>query len=179
MAEVSGGASEPHGTAAYKPLTIGSAEALRGHLDALNEAGVHPIVVGIDACPQPFLITLVGPYAESEDVFFDSPWQGDVDYGERVDGVWVPKQPRCEDCRAVSHGIEDLRFPVTVLARPGPCSCGGKRWVEDENWQGEYLGPGAQPQRDFWDGLIPCGFCNPDGGLPPSDFDAKVPTDAR
>jgi hypothetical protein len=101
----------------YTLRWIADAGGLREHLDALNEAGQTPVAVGVDSGPQSFLITLVGPYAESEDVFFDSPWQGDIDYGERVDGVWVPKQPRCEDCRAMSHGIEDLRFPVVVLGR--------------------------------------------------------------
>lgn len=99
-------------------VTLADAEALRDHLDALNEAGTTPIAVGWDATPQPFLITLVGAYADGEDVFFDSPWQDDRDYGERIDGVWVPKPPHCEECRAQVHGIDDLRYPVIVLAGP-------------------------------------------------------------
>jgi hypothetical protein len=83
------------------------ADALRDHLDALNEGGTHPVAVGWDATPQPFLITLVGPYAESEDVLFDSPWQSDVD--------WRDGHSNCEDCNGWSHGIEHLRYPVTVL----------------------------------------------------------------
>lgn len=83
------------------------AEALRGHLDALNESGTTPVVVGRDATPQSFLITLVGPYAEGEHVFFDSPWQGDVD--------WSNGHTHCDECRGHVHGIEDLRYPVVVM----------------------------------------------------------------
>ena len=98
---------EPTATAAA--VVLADADALREHLDQLNEAGVHPIVAGIDACPQPFLITLVGPYAEGEHVFFDSPWQGDVD--------WSNGHTYCDECRGHVHGIEDLRYPVVVLAQ--------------------------------------------------------------
>lgn len=89
-----------------KPLR--DRDALRQHLDDLNEAGTHhPVAVGVDARSQPFLITLVGPYAEGEDVFFDSPWQREHDHGG------VPA--RCDDCDARSHGIEDINFPVYVM----------------------------------------------------------------
>lgn len=90
--------------------TIDGPDDLRRHLDDLNDAGVSPIAVGVDAIDQPFLITLVGPYAEREDVFFDSPWQREHDHGG------VPS--RCEDCDAYSHTIDHLRFPVTVVV-PG------------------------------------------------------------
>ncbi len=95
---------------------LADADALREHLDDLNEVGERPVAVGMDASRQPFLITLVGPYVEDEDVIFDSPWQSDCDYGERISGEWVPHPPRCDECQAQVHGIEDLRFPVTVLA---------------------------------------------------------------
>lgn len=41
------------------------------------------------------------------------------------------------------------------------CSCGGRRWSEDENWspQDYELGIRREPGR----GLIPCGFCNEGG----------------
>lgn len=99
-------------------IVLPDADALREHLDALNEDGQTPVVVGWTAPPytQPFLITLIGPYVESEDVLFDSPWQRDLDYGDRIDGVWVPHPPRCDECNAHVHGIEHLRFPVTVMA---------------------------------------------------------------
>jgi hypothetical protein len=100
-------------TSAYEPLIFANAEALRDHLHALNEAGEHPVAVGIDSTPlrgAPFLITLVGPYAEGEDVLFDSPWQGDIDWQ-------IP--PRCDECTGTAHSMEHLRFPVTVMiAKP-------------------------------------------------------------
>lgn len=96
--------------------TLEDADALREHLDALNESGEHPVAVGWDATPQPFLITLVGAYADGEDVIFDSPWQQDVNHGKLVDGTWVPHPPRCDECLAQAYGIEDLRYPVRVMA---------------------------------------------------------------
>ena len=50
-----------------------------------------------------------------EDVLFDSPWQTDCDYGEMVDGEWVPQPLRCDECMAHVSGIEHIRFPVTVM----------------------------------------------------------------
>lgn len=111
---------DPTATAALRTEAFADCDALREHLDTLNEAGTTPISVGVDAAAQPFLITLIGCYAESEHVFFDSPWQSDIDQGERVNGEWVPKQPYCDDCRAMVHGIEDLRFPVFVLVGEVP-----------------------------------------------------------
>lgn len=68
-------------------------------------------------------------------------------------------------------GEEPFCHPLVDATRywdrgPEECSCGGKRWVEDENWSPDYLGPGVQPVRNFYNGLIPCGFCNPDGEVP-------------
>lgn len=97
-------------------LIFADREGLRLHLDNLNEDGKQPTAVGLDSTPRPFLITLVGPYAEGEEVLFDSPWQSDVGYGDLVDGKWVPKKPRCAECNGIVHEIEDLRYPVTVLA---------------------------------------------------------------
>jgi hypothetical protein len=88
-------------------LVLADADALRDHLDALNEAGERCTAAGMDSTPQPFLIALVGAYADGEDVLFDSPWQGDVD--------WRDGHSNCEDCNGWSHGIEHLRYPVTVL----------------------------------------------------------------
>lgn len=97
-------------------LTLPDEEALRDHLDALNEAGHHPVAVGWDKREQPFLMTLVGAYADGEDVLFDSPWQRDIDYGDRVNGEWVPHPPRCNDCQGQAHAMEHLRFPVVVMS---------------------------------------------------------------
>lgn len=96
-------------------VTFDDRDRLRRHLDGLNDSGKNPICTGIASNGQPFLITLVGAYAEYEEVFFDSPWQSDTDHGKRVDGEWVPHPPRCEDCGAQVYGIEDLSYPVTIL----------------------------------------------------------------
>ena len=42
-----------------------------------------------------------------------------------------------------------------------PCSCGDTGWTDDENWQVDL--PGVPQERVHWNGLIPCGFCNPGG----------------
>jgi hypothetical protein len=39
-----------------------------------------------------------------------------------------------------------------------PCTCGGRRWVNDENWEPRYAD--LPQERIQGDGLIPCGFCN-------------------
>lgn len=44
-----------------------------------------------------------------------------------------------------------------------PCSCGGRRWVQDEGWAPDYLGIGTRQERTEGDGLVPCGFCNHGG----------------
>lgn len=94
--------------------TLLDEDALRDHLDALNEEGEITVVVGWDTTPQPFLITLVGAYADREDVLFGSPWQGDL-YSEKIDDVWVPKLPHCEECQGQVHTMKDLKFPVMVM----------------------------------------------------------------
>ncbi len=43
------------------------------------------------------------------------------------------------------------------------CSCGGRRWVDDENWQPEDWQIGTRVRREPGNGLIPCGFCNEGG----------------
>jgi hypothetical protein len=53
---------------------------------------------------------------------------------------------------------EACPFDCDACNDPGPCSCGGRRWVEDENWSSDY--PGAGERRTPGDGLIPCGSCN-------------------
>lgn len=91
---------------------------LRQYLDHLNENGLDPIIVGWDATSRPFLITLVGCYADSEDVLFDSPWQQDTNHGKMVDGEWVPHSPRCEECMAQVYEISDLTYPVRIMWAP-------------------------------------------------------------
>lgn len=96
--------SEPRAMPGFR--MIGGPDELRRYLDDMNDAGIPPIVVGLTPIGAPFLITLVGPYAEREDVFFDSPWQREVGYDV---------SPRCEDCDAYSHTMDHLQFPVTVV----------------------------------------------------------------
>lgn len=82
------------------------ADALREHLDALNEEGNTTVAVGLTAADQPFLITLTGPYAENEHVLLDSPWQTDIDW----------QRPRCDECGAVQPDtIDALAYPVKVM----------------------------------------------------------------
>lgn len=56
----------------------------------------------------------------------------------------------------------DEQFEKWLHPNPDqPCTCGGRRWVDDQNWQPEdherdaARAPGA--------GLIPCGACNEGG----------------
>ncbi len=90
-------------------LLLADAEALRDHLDALNDDGQHPVAVGLDDLGQPFLIALVGPYADGEHVLLDSPWQREVTYSTG--------HTYCDECLGHVHGIEHLRYPVAVLTR--------------------------------------------------------------
>lgn len=86
------------------------ADALREHLHDLNERGISPVAVGWTGDPtrQPFLITLIGCYADSEAVFFDSPWQSDIQ--------WRDGDQHCDECLGWEHRIEHLHYPVTVMA---------------------------------------------------------------
>lgn len=61
-------------------------------------------------------------------------------------------------CEAVELHEERIR---ELLGEQRTCSCDGRRWVDDENWQPDQdqLRRGRQPA----DGLIPCGFCNEGG----------------
>lgn len=88
---------------------LADAVALRAHLDALNDHGIDFRAAGMDSRGAPFLIALSGPYAESEQVFYGSPWDSEVDWGT---GRW------CAECNAANpHSIESLAFPVVVLTR--------------------------------------------------------------
>jgi hypothetical protein len=91
----------------HELVVLADADALREHMDALNNSGEPSVVVGMDA-HQPFLIALDGPYVESEVVFFDSPWAGHDIAGASI---------HCEDCRGEECSMEHLRFPVTVMVK--------------------------------------------------------------
>lgn len=52
-------------------------------------------------------------------------------------------------------------YPLSDASPLATCSCKGKRWVEDENWQPELWE--MQRGRIPASGLLPCGFCNEGG----------------
>ena len=84
-------------------------DALRAHLDHLNEDGLTHIVGGIDARNVPFLAVLRGPYADAEDVIYGSPWDGEVEYGTGQ---------LCDECGAANlDTLGSLVYPVTVFLR--------------------------------------------------------------
>lgn len=90
-------------------LVLADAEALREHLDALNDAGTDHRAVGMDSRNEPFLIALGGCYAETEVVLYGNPWDNEVDWGTG---------PSCVECMAQHpHRIDSLRFPVRILTR--------------------------------------------------------------
>lgn len=90
-------------------IALADADALRDHLDALNESGTDYKAVGMDVGGNAFLVCLAGPYAESVVVMFGNPWDGEVDYGTGT---------HCDECAAQEvAGVERLRFPVHVLVQ--------------------------------------------------------------
>lgn len=50
-------------------------------------------------------------------------------------------------------------FPERLPCDKPACSCGERGWVDDEGWGSVARGQRRRP----YDGLLPCGFCNPDG----------------
>ena len=58
------------------------------------------------------------------------------------------------------------------LVAEATCSCGGRRWVDDEGWQPQEWAMAVQSRREPGRRLIPCGNCNhggwnvPVGGQP-------------
>lgn len=88
-------------------LVISDAGQLRAHLDQLNTTVDYYTAAGIDSTGAAFLITLVGPYAQTEAVIFGSPWDAEVDYTAGT---------HCDECGAAElFTITDLSFPVVVL----------------------------------------------------------------
>lgn len=88
-------------------VQLASADELRQHMDLLNESGHHSEIAGVDCNGHAFLACLRGPYAEWTEVFFGSPWDGELDYGT---GTY------CDECNAANtHTVEDIKYPVTVF----------------------------------------------------------------
>lgn len=56
-----------------RAVQIGDRDALRAHLEGLNEAGIGCSAAGIAGNGQPFLIELSGCYAETETVLWGDP----------------------------------------------------------------------------------------------------------
>lgn len=88
--------------------------------------------------------------------------------------VWTPQWRWCNAClghAAVLTGRAE-QVIYLVLDAITPCSCEGRRWVEDENYRPEDyemrdpLTPGK--------GLIPCGRCN-HGGWHVDEYEMDTP----
>ena len=98
-------------------LPLPNAESLRDLLDHLNDTGEDYRAVGIDSRGAAFLVTLSGPYADRMVVLYGDPWDGEVAYRDTE---------ACEECAGVFPlDASTLRFPVTVLIRPGRTTPGG------------------------------------------------------
>ena len=93
-----------------------TATELRDHLNHLNYSGLASAAAGIDDRDNAFLIALNGPYADTEDVVFDTPWASDVD-----------RERQCEECGAMKlWPITDLSYPVAVFLRADDVIGGGE-----------------------------------------------------
>lgn len=86
---------------------------------------------------------------------------------ETGDPMIVPINPEAPSFdRWMSRTLEQLRRQADIGAAAeralteATCSCGGRRWVEDENWQPEEWAMATKPRREPGEGLIPCGGCN-------------------
>lgn len=78
----------------------------------------------------------------------------------------VPEKNQSLMIATVSSLMEAQIIPTRETDEQ-PCSwCGDSGWVNDENWEPTYLGPGRQTVRNFGDGILPCRFCNPEGRDP-------------
>lgn len=62
------------------------------------------------------------------------------------------------DPDAVTCGRCLTAMAAEERAKVAACSCGGRRWVDDENWSP--TDPALEQERAPSRGLIPCGFCN-------------------
>lgn len=91
-------------------------------------------------------------------------------WGSNPDSLVVPTDttaPEYDDMMtALLTGLERAAEYGSAADRAlteATCSCGGRRWAEDENWQPEPWATGRKPRREPGDGLIPCGNCNHGG----------------
>lgn len=89
-------------------ITITDADALREHMDALNDAGKHCEIAGKDANGTPFLAGLSGAYADVAWAQIGNPWDVEVGFdGETCDC--------CGAQRGAQVTIDRLSYPVVIL----------------------------------------------------------------
>jgi predicted RNA binding protein YcfA (HicA-like mRNA interferase family) len=89
-------------------------------------------------------------------------------YADHEPSLVVPRDPTAPEHEAMMGAV---LLQLERLAQVGlaadralteaTCSCGGRRWVDDENWQPEQWE--FQRGRRRGSGLIPCGNCNHGG----------------
>lgn len=92
-------------------LTLDNEDALRDHLDALNDAGWDCTAAGMDVTGRSFLAGLSDPYAENTFVLYADPWDGEA-------SMLDSEQQPCDECggERASRQIDDLRYPVAIIA---------------------------------------------------------------
>lgn len=84
-------------------------EELVATLHAMNEQGIEPKLSGLDAEGQPFLVQILGPYAERVAVTLNTPWDSEVSYHNTLHD--------CEECGAQGDwNLDALTFPVLTLS---------------------------------------------------------------
>lgn len=102
---------------APKAHRINTAEDLEALMHQRNDAGLEPMLSGLDANGVPFLADLNGAYAEYSVVLTGYPWSTDYTVGTAQ---------RCTECGASGRELnphDHLRYPITVLTAPEPTDC--------------------------------------------------------
>lgn len=89
-------------------------------------------------------------------------------WGANPDSLVVPTDPTAPEYEvmmtaalATLERAADYGSAAERARELATCPCGGRRWVDDKNWQPELweLQRGRIPAS----GLLPCGFCNEGG----------------
>lgn len=80
------------------------------------------------------------------------------------------------ECLAALERLRDIGDSADQALTEATCSCGGKRWVDDENWQPPDWAIGTKSVRREGEGLIPCGNCNHGGWNVPVGGDLSDPS---
>lgn len=90
-------------------------------------------------------------------------------------GAWTPNWRWCRACLGHAAVLVGLAAALVddILDKITPCSCEGRRWVEDKNWSPEYPGE-WNGVREPGKGLIPCGRCN-HGGWHIDEYEVDKP----